>query len=388
VSYTRSEIISGGFVIAAIVLFTLFAFEAMPLNPLRGLAGDALACETVLENANGIKPGTPVIVAGYEVGKVQRVELIQHTSTAQPPTTRHVARVRFTIKEPTLRLDQRTASVTLGQSGLLGRRFLALDPGRWQGEQPPLAQRDADEPLRIRGVDQPGIGQMIAQLQPLVERVNRITRKVDRGLLAERNVTAISDFLDDLHMSMQRVRLVLDANEGALDRKVLTPLNTVLTDASSSIRALRTRLMERTLPRAEKLMADGSAFAQEAKQVADEAEDVLASNRDRVRQLLEQAVSTARELETRLARVAEDTETLLARGDAMLTENRAEVAETVRRARRALWQAEMGLRKIRANPAVLFFGDDERLLGAEPIDASWLRHSGRAEPYQQRDEHE
>ena len=70
----------------------------------------------------------------------------------------------------------------------------------------------------------------------------------------------------------------------------------------------------------------------------------------------------------------------------LISDNRAEVAEATRRLRRTMWQAEMALRKIRANPAYLLFGDAEPDLEAGPVDHSALWRSGRARPYEQRDE--
>ena len=48
----------------------------------------------------------------------------------------------------------------------------------------------------------------------------------------------------------------------------------------------------------------------------------------------------------------------------------------------------MALRKIRANPAVLLFGDDETDLEARDLDLTEIRLRGRARPYEQRDERE
>ena len=51
-----------------------------------------------------------------------------------------------------------------------------------------------------------------------------------------------------------------------------------------------------------------------------------------------------------------------------------------------MWEAELLVRKLRANPAFLLFGDDEVDYRVEPTDASRLLRSGRAKPFGQRDE--
>ena len=54
--------------------------------------------------------------------------------------------------------------------------------------------------------------------------------------------------------------------------------------------------------------------------------------------------------------------------------------------RRSMWEMEMAMRKIRANPAYLLFGDSEPLYDMPPSDSSDLMRSGRVRPYKQRDE--
>jgi hypothetical protein len=70
----------------------------------------------------------------------------------------------------------------------------------------------------------------------------------------------------------------------------------------------------------------------------------------------------------------------------MIAENRPDLSESLQALRRTMWELEMGIRKVRANPALLIWGDDEKLLGTWPADESGLRRSGRAAPYEQRDE--
>ena len=101
---------------------------------------------------------------------------------------------------------------------------------------------------------------------------------------------------------------------------------------------------------------------------------------------IEDLRSTSRTLEDRIKVVSADTHRLLELTHDVVDENRPEIAESMRRLRRTMWEAEMAMRKIRANPAYLIFGDDEQILNQNPYDTSWIRRSGRAEPFEQRDE--
>ena len=388
-SYTRSEIVSGLFVLAAVVLFAMFAFRALPVDPLGAFSATAIEAETILDDSTGVTPGSRVTVAGHEVGRVTDVELVsRQVETRDAPqrdvpagATVQVARVRFRIEQADLRLDPDTASVRVTKSGVLGRSYLALDPGHWRDTPPPRLSERSGQTLNIEGESSAGLSETIASLKPVADRLRRITRKLDQNLLTKENLQAVGPMMDNLKTASARVKAILREGEGALDRKALEPLHQLLTSARQSMSKVRARLLDQTIPRFEKLMQDGS-------QLTTTARTTIEQNQPRVKQLLEQAVATARTAEQRLAAVSDDAEALLEKSNAVLTDNRAQVAETVRRARRALWQAEMSLRKIRADPSVLLFGDDERLFGAEPYDAGWLRRTGRAEPYQQRDEND
>ena len=81
-----------------------------------------------------------------------------------------------------------------------------------------------------------------------------------------------------------------------------------------------------------------------------------------------------------------DLQAVIKNADGLLSDNRADVAESIRRLRRGMWQAEMALRKIRTNPSVLLFGDEETDYEAREIDETQGRYGGRAPPFGGRDE--
>ena len=98
------------------------------------------------------------------------------------------------------------------------------------------------------------------------------------------------------------------------------------------------------------------------------------------------AVTDTRTLIRNASVAVTDTRTLLRNVSGVVTDNRAGLAEIVRRLHHTVWHAELALRKIRANPAVLLFGDEESDYEAAPLDETGIRRSGRVKPYGQRDE--
>ena len=78
---------------------------------------------------------------------------------------------------------------------------------------------------------------------------------------------------------------------------------------------------------------------------------------------------------------------LLDDADHLATLRQSELAVIMESFRNTAWEIELAARKVRANPAVLIFGDDEKKrLEADPRDDSGLRKSGRVKPYEKRDE--
>jgi hypothetical protein len=301
---------------------------------------------------------------------------------------RQVIEVSFSLQDPHLAVDPKSARLRLAQEGILGKFFLNLDPGYWEGEAIPLVDREPrSEPLPIEVADAFGLEEVLSQLQPGVRSISHILETLDTQLLTMANVDSVVQAVDSLHVTMSEIRSALDEdNPKGLHQFVLRPLNDLLTRADESVASLSQRLLDETLGRAEKLLSEGSALAGGAQEVVEEMQAALGEIRPQVGRALEDLVSTSNSLEQTVAELQGQMSSVLGQVDQVVAENRPELLETLRRLRRTSWEAEMAVRKIRANPAYLLFGDEETLLDELPYDASYQRSTGRAPLYGQRDE--
>lgn len=405
IRYTRSEIVSGIFVVAAVAVFALVAFRIGAFDPLAAFRPRPAPCVARFTDAKGLSNGGHVMVAGKQVGRVDGVRIVQAALTEREVKslidlfgsdafpdlkagmTRQIVEVSFGVTDPDLRLDKQTARVTIAKDGFFGEYYLALDPGYWSGAQPSLMASSGAQPLQIASRDEGGLDSLLAQLGPVVRRVQSILANVDQNVLTTKNLDALSSTIENISAAMSDIREMVrtDSPEG-VKQYVLGPLNKLLTNADGSLTALRERLLNETLSKAEELLDEGKKMAESVDRVAQNADGLLTEVRPNVQALIDDLAGASKQLNERLATLGPEVENAVRLAREMLAENRPEVAETVRRLRRTMWEAEMAMRKIRANPAYLIFGDNEQLFEERPYDESGLRKTGRVRPYNQRDE--
>lgn len=107
------ETVMGGVVLAAAAGFLYFAYDKSNVKP---VAGYSLVAS--FSNISGIAAGSPVRIGGIKVGVVEDLSLNKENYQA-------VAKVRIEdgIKIP------RDSSAAVQSTGLIGEKFLAIEPG-------------------------------------------------------------------------------------------------------------------------------------------------------------------------------------------------------------------------------------------------------------------
>ena len=370
-SYRRSEIISGLFVTLAAVVFALFAFKVGRFDLMGILKDDAIVCRTYFPNVKTLQVGSKVRVGGREVGEVIDLVLVEGpTPTGEPEPgglKRLVNEVTFELSYAPLRLDPQTARVRLAQESLLAPHFLELDPGRWPADQPPAKLFEAELPEVVRIASEAGVGieELMALARPVIDQLGTLMRTINRQLLSPDNVEAINRGVGAF---------------GDLDAVIAEGRQIASTVNQNLLSSDNVEAIDRIVHHLDDAVAEGRSVAARLDTLLDAEQD------PRLDDLLTEARAAATELRQELDTVATDLGRLLDNTDRVVGTAETEIAEVSRRLNRVLWQGEMALRKIRANPSLLFFGDDETDLEARDLDLTEIRLRGRARPYEQRDE--
>ncbi len=385
--YRKSEILTGLFVCLAIVVFCLFAFRIGKFDLLGFLKGEVVICRAYFTDVKTLGPGSVVKVGGQRVGKITAVRMVEKpltraqvdlirsfsewkaASSLTEGMIRQLIEVEFELADPRLKIDTRTAVVSLSAASLLSSHTLALDPGEWPADQPPdwppvpvLGPDGEPEPILIATQEQTGFDELVALARPVVKNVDAV---------------------------LTRLNGILDETEKAGGvAKIITGLDELMSDSRKLVAEIADRLvtdenaknLEQTLRHLEEASRASARLTAEASALFDRSRD------PRLNEFLDALARNAGEFGGRLDALQADLENVLEGAGGVIDDNRADVAESIRRLRRAMWQAEMALRKIRANPAVLFFGDEETDYEAREVDESAARHGGRAPPFGARDE--
>lgn len=366
--HQRREIVPGLFVLAAGAVFALFAFRVGRWEVLDFLKGDRLLCRSVFDEVKTLSVGARVVVSGRSVGVVDRLawtereytpedlEILRRRLGTLPPgigteARRLVVQVDFELTDETLRLDRETARVTIRQDGFLGQHYIDLYPGFWPAEMEPptILAAGYEEPLLLPAHAAGGLELLTATVADAVASLDALITTLNEGVLSPANRENLGAMLGSLRGAAEDMRGMLGEG-GGLRTGLLEPFQQLLESATAALATLR----EDTLPGADRLMAETSAGAAELR-------ESLAAVQGDLRQVLDQLEAT-------------------------LVDTRPALADAVQRLRGALWQAEMAMRRIRADPSVLLWGAEQADLEARERDESGVRATGRARIYRQRDE--
>ncbi|MHC4448297.1 MAG: MlaD family protein, partial [Planctomycetota bacterium] len=77
--YRRTEIVSGLFIVLAVAVFGLFAFQVGGIGVPEIVRGARLVCYAQFTDIKSLEKGAKVTVGGEPVGKVTKVQLVEAT---------------------------------------------------------------------------------------------------------------------------------------------------------------------------------------------------------------------------------------------------------------------------------------------------------------------
>lgn len=116
-----------------------------------GVVGDAATLHVRYNFAGGVQTGTPVRVAGIQVGKVRKITFLG----GDPSVDEHVD-LTVDISKKALESVRKDSNFYVNMAGIIGERYIEISTG--SKNAPQLTDGDV-----VRGVDPPRLDQLISQ---------------------------------------------------------------------------------------------------------------------------------------------------------------------------------------------------------------------------------
>jgi len=166
-------------------------------------------------DASGLLKGSDVYLAGAVIGKV----------TSDPKYIPDTQDVEVHIKIDKSVAIRNDASYEIGDSGLLGDRFVVVKPAKLEPGQtdPSPYVEDGDV---IQGHTEPGLPEIMSSSKPLIDRANHIAAQLDDMITRLNTDVLPSTSTDDLKETILTLRHVVDNSD-----KMITSANELLSEA-------------------------------------------------------------------------------------------------------------------------------------------------------------
>ena len=187
----------------------------------------------VYDNAEGLVPGTPVTIQGFQVGTIDEVSLLSDNQ-------RIVVRFRVETKYE----FSKNSSAKIYEAGLLGGKSLAVDPSFDGGDR-------AKSGDTLQGLIAPGLSELVNdKLTPLQEKIESMITHADSVLIAVNTVLntdaqlQLQSSIANLNTSISNFRSISEtidnslAEDGALNQTIdnLAELTDDLSVVSSTLK--------------------------------------------------------------------------------------------------------------------------------------------------------
>jgi phospholipid/cholesterol/gamma-HCH transport system substrate-binding protein len=126
------------------------------------------------DNVQGLVTGSPVWIAGVEVGNIYSIEFVNYDSTDQ-------IQVRFRILKSVQNMITTDAKAMIGTIGLIGDKYIEIIPGTLTN--PILQEESAINSTRPADISQAFAAgeQAMESTRELADNLNEVTRRIKRG---------------------------------------------------------------------------------------------------------------------------------------------------------------------------------------------------------------
>jgi len=332
--YRTTDIRTGLFITFSIVAATVLIFL---MGGVRGAFRDAREIKVLFVNARLLKVEAPVALRGFRVGEVTAISRIKVTGAEGKEEYR--VEVKLAVDQD---LDLREdATAMVKTDGLLGGKFVALTPG--------VSRNPLKDGVAIPGNAEVYLSDLTSMLENPLGRIDTILKTIEEFTRDKENVSNVEGILAEIRQILDRVHTTsLPRAEALLDT------------AEKSVRNVDGKV-DSTLDRGLHTFNDLAAAA-----------------RKRV-DSLDAVISEARAV---LADIRSGANKVLSGTEGMILDNNRNLYLSLRNIRNATAELDRLIRKVRADPSVVIWGDDEKVEPAilpENLDA--LRNNGRVGRY-------
>ncbi len=194
------EVKTGLFIAAALVILLIGAFAVRDVRSM----GPAYIVKAEFNYGNGIKPFSPVRIAGVLAGQVNKVEFVRKTRKVLV-----YARVKRGIKVPV------DSEIFINNLGLLDEKYLEIIPGR--------SNKYIPEGSVVKGVDSVPLFKITKSLGRAIGEFSQVTEKIKSLAEDKEFYKAVKDItlnLKDISDNFSELLESINSRKGTLGRLV------------------------------------------------------------------------------------------------------------------------------------------------------------------------
>jgi phospholipid/cholesterol/gamma-HCH transport system substrate-binding protein len=188
----KTELVLGIFLIISLGILAYLAMKTGAFH-----IEDRIPISLVFEDASGIVPDSALMIAGVQVGRVDRLD-VKHDKAVVHAQVNRAAKVRTDVH------------ALIRSRSLLGEKYIEIKP---QSPTAPLAEEGFQVPVDRTGFSTE-IDQLTTKIEPLIDRATTLLDKINPSDPNARNL------VDNLNRVVNTLAVGLDGKEQALGQMV------------------------------------------------------------------------------------------------------------------------------------------------------------------------
>ncbi len=188
----------GAFMLVVLGIMAYFVLKIEDINPSRNR--DQKKIHAVFDSVAGLDNKSAVRVAGVRVGKVAHIGL------------RDDGKAEVTLEIDKDVLLHRNASAHVANLGLLGEKYIELDPGT--ANMPLIPE---NQQVTLTGSQPASIDDVTAQISAIATDVKAITESLRATVAGPNGQKRLEDIVENVRSITEQVKLLIAANRGNVD---------------------------------------------------------------------------------------------------------------------------------------------------------------------------